>query len=186
MWNRVGKVKFVDMILIEIYSGWRPQELAILQVENVDLEKNTMFGGLKTDAGRDRIVPIHPLIKQLVEKRYNEAVEMGSEYLFNDEEGHKGTHMTYDKYRVRFNKVMNRLGMQHRPHETRHTFITNCKRCGVDDHILKRLVGHKDVDITEAVYTHRELYELKRELKKIGKLLPDGEDFFDDEEDLGY
>ena len=47
-------MKFTDMVLIGIYSGWRPQELAILQVKDIDLESDTMFGGLKTDAGRNR------------------------------------------------------------------------------------------------------------------------------------
>lgn len=47
------------MILIGIYSGWRPQELSILKIADIDLENNTMFGGLKTDAGRNRCVPIH-------------------------------------------------------------------------------------------------------------------------------
>ncbi|BCN32099.1 hypothetical protein bsdtb5_33940 [Anaeromicropila herbilytica] len=38
------------MILIGIYSGWRPQEMSILKVQDIDLENHTMFGGLKTDA----------------------------------------------------------------------------------------------------------------------------------------
>ena len=103
-------------------SGWRPQELAILKVRDVDLDGDTFFGGLKTDAGKNRIVPIHPLIKKLVNRCYEEAMELESEYLFNDSEGQRGTVMTYDKYRHRFEKIMKRLDMKHRPHETRHTF----------------------------------------------------------------
>lgn len=30
LWGMLEEVKFVDMILITIYSGWRPQELATL------------------------------------------------------------------------------------------------------------------------------------------------------------
>lgn len=63
---------------------------------------------------------------------------MKSEYLFNDIEGQQGTYMTYDKYRVRFNKVMERLGLTHHPHETRHTFITKAKKAGMDEYLLKR------------------------------------------------
>lgn len=36
LWDNVDKYKFVDMLLIGIYSGWRPQELAILKVEDID------------------------------------------------------------------------------------------------------------------------------------------------------
>lgn len=50
---------FVDMVLIGIYSGWRPQELATLKKSDIDLDAKTMFGGLKTEAGKNRYVPIH-------------------------------------------------------------------------------------------------------------------------------
>lgn len=167
LWGNADKVKFTDMILIGIYSGWRPQELSILLLKDIDLEGGTMFGGLKTDAGRNRCVPIHPLIRDLIVKRYDEAKELGSEYLFNDIEGQQGIHMTYDKYRGRFNKVMNRFEMKHHPHETRHTFITKAKKAGMDEYILKRIVGHSIPDITENVYTHREFEELREEMNKI-------------------
>lgn len=77
--------------------------------------------------------------------------------------------MTYDKYRKRFQKVMDRLKMKHRPHETRHTFITKAKACNVDEYILKLIVGHAIEDITEKVYTHRTMEQLKSEMEKITK-----------------
>lgn len=62
LWENVNEIPFADMILIGIYSGWRPQELAILKNADIDLEAGIMKGGMKTDAGKNRIVPIHPLI----------------------------------------------------------------------------------------------------------------------------
>ncbi len=47
------------MILIQCYSGWRPQELGLIELANVDLENGTFKGGIKTEAGEDRVVPIH-------------------------------------------------------------------------------------------------------------------------------
>ena len=169
LWNNLEEIPFVDMILIEIYSGWRPQELAILTADDVDITSGTMRGGLKTDAGKNRIVPIHPLIKPLIEKRMSEAATLQSEYLFNDTNGQQGTYMTYDKYRSRFDKVMKRLNLKHHPHETRHTFITKAKACAVDEYILKLIVGHAIADITEKVYTHRTIEQLKNEMEKITK-----------------
>jgi integrase len=162
LWDNLS-IPFVDMILIDIYSGWRPQELAILKTADINLTANTMFGGIKTDAGRNRYVPIHPLIFSLIKKRYDEC----NEYLFNDEEGQQGTFMTYDKYRKRFIKVMNRLKMNHRPHESRHTFITKAKESSMDEYILKLIVGHAITDITEKVYTHRTMEQLQKEIQKI-------------------
>lgn len=174
LWGNVEKIKFADMVLIGIYSGWRPQELAVLKVEDVDLDGGTFFGGLKTDAGRNRCVPIHPLVRDLVAARYAEAVGMGSGYLFNDAEGQQGTYMTYDKYRSRFVKVMARLGMEHHPHETRHTFSTLAKSYGMRDNVRKLILGHAITDFTDRVYTHPMLEELQAEMNKVGKLYPYG------------
>lgn len=169
LWDNLDNIAFADMILIGIYSGWRPQELAILKVTDIDLEAGTMLGGLKTYAGKNRIVPIHPLIRPLIENRIKEATAMQSEFLFNDANGQQGTYMTYDKYRKRFEKVMKYLKLTHRPHETRHTFITKAKACNVDEYILKLIVGHAIDDITEKVYTHRTIDQLRAEMEKITK-----------------
>ncbi len=166
LWDNVV-FPFTDMILIGIYSGWRPQELAILKVSDVNLENWTFFGGLKTDAGKNRCVPIHPLIRELVQKNYDKAMKINSSYLFNDENGQQETNLTYDKYRTRFNKVNKKLGMNHRPHDTRHTFITLAKESDVDEYVLKLIVGHAIEDVTEKVYTHRTMEQLQKEIAKI-------------------
>lgn len=166
LWNNI-QFPFVDMVLIGIYSGFRPQELAILKVADVDFENNTIKGGLKTDAGKNRLVPIHPIVLELVHKNYDNAKSMDSEYLFNDENGQQGTWLTYDKYRGRWNKIMKKLNMQHKPHDTRHTFITKAKNVNMNEYILKLIVGHEVQDITEKVYTHRTLEDLQKEMLKI-------------------
>ena len=57
--------------------------------------------------------------------------------------------------------------MTHHPHETRHTFITKAKACGMDEYILKLIVGHSIADVTERVYAHRTVEQLKSEIRKI-------------------
>lgn len=166
LWDNIT-FPFVDMVLIGIYSGWRPQELAVLKIADVDLENRVYTGGLKTDAGRNRTVPIHSKVYGLVKSNYEKAVEMNSDYLFNDENGQQGTHLTYDKYRGRFEKINKRLHMSHRPHDTRHTFITKGKAAGMDEYILKMIVGHEISDVTEKVYTHRRFNEFHDEIEKI-------------------
>mgnify|MGYP003265171151 FL=1 len=166
LWENVN-FPFADMVLIGIYSGLRPQELATLKIINVDLKNRTFFGGLKSEAGRNRYVPIHSAIFELVVANYNKALAMGSSYLFNDENGQQGTHMTYDKYRGRFKKINKRFNMSHKPHDTRHTFITCAKSVNMNEFILKLIVGHQIDDVTEKVYTHRTIQELAKEIEKI-------------------
>lgn len=60
LWANVGKYPDIDLILIQCYSGWRPRELCYLRLDDVDLNARTFTGGLKTNAGKNRIVPIHP------------------------------------------------------------------------------------------------------------------------------
>lgn len=169
LWDNVGKVKFADMVLIGIYSGWRPQELATLRLDGVDLADRTFKGGMKTSAGIGRVVPIHDDIFQLVESYHREAGEMGSEYLFNDPDGQRGTHLTYDKYRGRFNKVMKRLDMEyHHPHETRHTWYTATKRSNMDDVLRDRMMGHQNESYdVRKVYDHQTIDDMKVAMNKV-------------------
>ena len=69
-------------------------------------------------------------------------------------------------YRNSFNKIMSRHGFSHRPHDTRHTFITNAKEVEMDEYSLKLIVGYAIKDVTEKVYTHRKIEGLKKEIKK--------------------
>ena len=170
LWDNLGKVRFVDWILIQCYMGWRPQELAILELEDVHLDERYIVGGMKTQAGRHRMGPINPKVFDLVKKNYDYAVELGSTRLFNDPDSPKGgMTITYDKYAGRFDKVIAALKLRddHRPHDPRMTFITMAKKAEVDEYTIKKLVGHRITDITEAAYTDRNLEWLRAELEKI-------------------
>ena len=162
LWDNID-FPFVDMILISLYSGWRPQELALLKTENIDLENMIIKGGLKTDAGKNRIVPIHSKIQDLIRARYNSS----NEYLFYDTLQNNYPINTYERYYGRFQKVMSKLNLKHMPHDTRHTFITEAKEKRMNEYILKLIVGHSIQDITEKVYTHRQISDLKEEIEKI-------------------
>jgi len=43
------------------------------------------------------------------------------------------------------------LNPDHRPHDARKTFVTLAKEYNMDEYAIKRIVGHKVKDITEAV-----------------------------------
>lgn len=162
LWDNLD-MPYVKIILINMYSGWRPQELATLDVADIDLEANTMTGGMKTEAGIRRVVPIHPRIRPFVEEYVEKAARIGSVHLFN------GTFapMNYRNYSRYFAIAMKNLNMTHLPHDCRHTFVTLAKEADMNEYVLKRIVGHVTRDVTEYVYTHRALEELQREIEKI-------------------
>lgn len=165
LWSRKDEY-FVSVILYQCYSGWRPQELCNIKLEDVDLENIIVTGGMKTAAGTNRRVPIHHKLVETVKKIKEQAILRGSEYLICDPDG---SHLTYDKYNKRFHKVMQsaEFTTQHRPHDPRKTFITMAKRANVNEYAIKRMVGHAISDITEGVYTERSDDWLRDEINTI-------------------
>ena len=173
LWENVNHKRYIDVILIQCYSGWRPQELGLIELENVDLENWTFKGGVKTDSGIDRIVPIHSKIRPFVLQKYEEAKSIGSKYLLNhldSDQKKRSNKLTYNRYKHGFDKIKNELNLnpEHRPHDGRKHFVTVAKKAGVDEYAIKYIVGHKVTDITEKIYTERELIWLKDEIEKIG------------------
>lgn len=172
LWQHVDDKMMVDTLLIQCYSGWRPQELGLLELKDVDLENWVFSGGMKTDAGMGRVVPIHSRIRHLVERKYKEAQELGSLYLFNHTDPNarsKSTALTYARYQKGFGMIRDELKLnpEHRPHDGRKHFVTMAKKYELDEYAIKYMVGHKISDITEKVYTKREFEWLKEEMEKI-------------------
>lgn len=171
LWTHVDDIPSVDIMLIQCYSGWRPQELCLLELENIDLVNFTFQGGMKTKAGENRIVPIHSRIRPLVERKYKEAQSLNSRYLFNVIDGwrKRWVNLSYRRFKYDFSKICEKLALnpQHRPHDGRKHFVTTAKRYGVDEYAIKYIVGHSIADITEKVYTQREFDWLKSEIEKI-------------------
>lgn len=169
LWDNIDVKQYVDVILFQCYSGWRPQELGLLRLENINWENGTIMGGMKTEAGTNRVVPIHPKVRHIVKRKYKEAMELGSEYLFNCTDSRGDMKLTYDKYQKRFMKVISELKLndQHRAHDPRVHFTTMAKKYKLDEYAIKYIVGHSISDITERVYTQREVEWLVEEMKKI-------------------
>lgn len=153
--DEIQKIKSLDseiahQVLVQIYTGFRPQELCTIRCENIKLNENIIIGGMKTKAGTDRVVPIHPAIRGIIEKYLNNG-----EYLFGD--------LTYDKYRHRLYDIM----PNHKAHDGRKTFVTLAKKYNVNEYAIKRIIGHAITDLTEKVYTERNINWLQDEINKI-------------------
>lgn len=146
----------IQLILIMSYSGWRIGELSGLEV---NLKEKYFKGGIKTQAGKGRIVPIHPMIYDFVKTRIT-----ADRTLLN---------MNKVTYRMfRFYPILEKLEIsgspKHTPHDCRHTFSALCEKYSVRENDRKRMLGHSfGSDITNAVYGHRTLEELRSEIEKI-------------------
>lgn len=154
LWENV-KLEDVDLVLILIYTGLRSGELADLKVKNIHLDDNYLIGGNKTKAGRDRIVPIHPRIKPLIEKRI--------------ERSKKETLLNYSakQFRIKFKRVMEKLGLSHIPHECRHTMRTRLDNLDINANVINLIMGHAGSGIGERVYTHKTIEQLEQSVNRL-------------------
>lgn len=133
-----------------LFTGMRIDELLSIETKNVDLEKRIMIGGLKTEAGKNRKIPIHKDILPIVEKLYNE----GHKYLITNEKGGK---IQYSNYLKEWHT--DEVRTKYTPHYTRHTFISRAVKLKLDRGLLQKIVGHSNSDIT-AHYTHLDTEQL--------------------------
>lgn len=169
LWKNIDRYPIIEAVLFQCYTGMRPQEVGLIKMENVNLEDRTIIGGMKTQAGTNRLVPIHSRILEIVKDKYKLAQSLQSDYLFNyiTDEGYEL--LTYDRFKISYRQMRNalKLSPQHRPHDGRAHFITAAKKYNVDENILKRIVGHKISDITESIYTKRDSSWMLEEIEKI-------------------
>lgn len=154
LWNNLGNLKYADFTLILLYTGMRIGELLAIDKSDVHLAERYMIGGNKTDAGIERVIPLHPRIIPLIEARMNETEY---EWLFTNKRGMRLQYSPFMKYH--WKNIVAAVGGEHTPHDTRHTFVSELDRLGVNPITIKRIVGHSNDDVTQH-YTHKTIEEL--------------------------
>lgn len=148
------------IVTLYIFTGMRPIELISMKRSNIHLDKKYMVGGVKTEAGKSRIIPLHDRIIPIIHYFLNQ----NHTYLFTDQ----GNLSEYNKYAKSYKKLMSELNLNHvEPYDTRYTFSTIAKTSGVDSSIRKKIMGHSCEDLTDDVYTHEPLPYFLKEINKI-------------------
>lgn len=165
LWKHVDNL-YVTWILIQCYTGMRPNELCSIKLANINLAENYIVGGSKTEAGKNRIIPIHPGIKDLIENQISISKSFNSDSFLVNKDGNA---INYRIYRIGFNNICSEynLNKDHKPHDPRKYFVTTAKKAGVDEYAIKLIVGHAIEDITERVYTERDFSWLYEQMCKI-------------------
>ena len=149
LWGK-RDIPYVDFVLLTIYTGMRPSEVLNLKTENIHLDERYMIGGMKTDAGRNRTIPISERIYPVLKDIYNPDKPT----LYPDCK-------SYRALQIKYHDLMEKLGLDHKPHDGRHTFATLMDRYGANQVCTKMIMGHSLKDnITEGIYTHKELSDL--------------------------
>lgn len=133
--------------LILIYCGCRISELIELRTADIDLTAQCFtIRQAKTQAGI-RTVPIAAKALQLWRRFY----DRGGDVLIVSEYGNA---IQYQRIRTYWDQFNTQIGIDHMPHDCRHTAISKMTAAGVDARLIKKIVGHRTGDVTEDVYTH--------------------------------
>lgn len=153
-------VPWADTVLILCYTGFRISEFLGLTKYSYHADGDYLQGGIKTTAGKDRIVPVHPKIKPYLENR---MLQNGKAIVCND----NGDVIRPDTYRKLFSTIAEALGApQATPHWCRHTAASRMRMAGMDEIAVKRILGHADKDVTDH-YTHINVSFLRKEILKM-------------------
>ena len=170
----IGKYRYAEYIYCLCYLGYRPGEMLELRKDQVIEHKGRLFliEGKKTDAGRNRTVPVHQKIEDIIRDR---LMVPGTELVFPQYqfgrvskkhpvalfEGFKQMSDNYFREMV-FKPIMASLCIAEGkvPYGARHTFSNKLKDAEGNDIDKAALMGHSDYTFTQTKYQSTSLDEL--------------------------
>lgn len=167
--QNVGKVPYMDYIYIMCYVNFRVSEFLELTPDRykvTDSGIHYFIGGKKTDAGKDRIVPIHPKIQNLVQN----CIENAGETIFCRTHSDFGKAMNKDYFlKYCFRPALQTIGLgdEYTPHSCRRTFSTRMSAAGARQEDIIALMGHTDYKVDIDHYIIQEVDTLYNAIKLL-------------------
>lgn len=151
LWDNADD-KHVQQLLIMIYTGMRIGEMLAIHRTQIFFSGGYIIGGLKTKAGKDRIIPLHDKIIPLVKQQLGDNT-----WLI---QSNRGTAMSYQNASVNYEKIFKKYGMKHKPHDCRKTAVSIMHSAGIPMEVIRMIVGHSGKGVTERVYMYKTPQEL--------------------------
>jgi len=141
------------IVLMLIYTGMRIGELFSLRLENY--HETYVIGGEKTEAGRNRVIPI----KREGRAYFAYFAKCATGPLLIS--GYTGQH-NLNNFRCReYYPLLDKLNIERKtPHATRHTYASRARQAGMPPEILQKILGHADYNTTANIYVHMNIEEL--------------------------
>ncbi|MCI2106830.1 MAG: site-specific integrase [Intestinimonas sp.] len=157
-----GGFPWADTALMLCYTGFRITEFLSLTHFSYDVKGDYLQGGMKTEAGRNRIVPVHPKIKPYL----NAWLDKGGQRIICWPDS---SPIESQQYRAQlFPPIADALDAPAAtPHWCRHTFATRLHAAGADELSIKWLLGHSVKGDVTAGYTHATLDVLEGAIRLL-------------------
>lgn len=155
LWKNIDAVN-VDTVLILLYTGMRVGELLHLHKSDVNIRQRFIRITKSKTVSSIRIIPIHPRILPLIIVR----MDSPGTTLLSDANGNP---YDYSRYCIIWRAVMQIIKADgHTTHDCRHTVATLLDNAGANETAKRRILGHAGGDVTERVYTHKGLRQLRK------------------------
>ena len=133
-----------------LYSGLRSKELRTMEPEDIDLDNMILNIRQAKNKSSVRQIPIHAHADAFFRRYKDEGIGF------------------YHKSHNGFNKaIAKNFQTEHHAHDTRHTFATKMRERSCDPLVLQRILGHTPDTITERVYTHLSMDELRENINLL-------------------
>ena len=155
------------MLELMYSSGLRVSELINLNVNDIDLENDTVkiFG----KGSKERIIPLNDFAKEALREyimvHRKELFKHGeNNYLFLNNHGNKMTRQGFFKILKKIAQEKN-IKTDFSPHTLRHSFATQLLKYGADLRSIQELLGHSDISSTH-IYTQVTNEKLENDYKE--------------------
>jgi len=150
-------------IVIGLGTGMRRMEILSIRLEHIDPDKRTIYVPEAKAGSRTQ-----PMTQQLTDflKGYMEIAEPGQEWLFPSLGSKTGHVVAIEKA---FRRVVKRAKLDPKQvcrHTLRHTAITHLVQAGVDLPTVKRISGHKTLEMVEK-YAHQNGAHIQAAMDKL-------------------
>lgn len=148
---------------ILLATGCRPNEL--FAAATAQAQETYFVSGSKTEAGKNRIIPVAAFGLAAYQSLRAAAIENGCKRLIDAYVGSKNYNSFYKRD---WQRLMESLSIEKMtPYNCRHTFTTMAVQSGMKPEILQKILGHTDYSTTIGVYTHLKKNEILQEVEKL-------------------
>ncbi len=138
-----------DIIVFDLNTGLRMGELLSLQWNRVNLFRKTIVIQ-ESKNGKPRTTPLTQKAADILTER-SKIRNIKNDLVFTST---VGTRIDGDNLRRAFKKALKKAGIEDfHFHDLRHTFATRLAQNGVDIYTISKLLGHKDIRMTQR-YAH--------------------------------
>jgi len=139
-----------EIVVFNLNTGLRQDELLSLEWSRVNLISKTILID-KSKNGQPRTIPLNQTALDLLNKKSGEKVQSIKGLVFSSEVGFKIIPSTLRRALYR---SLNQAKIENFVfHDLRHTFATRMAQRGIDIYKIAKLLGHKDIRMTQG-YAH--------------------------------